>query len=400
MLNYLKTISATVVLFSSLNASSQVLTNEDSLASGLITSEKATVISGYGQAKYQNDFRKKTATVNLTRAILFLGHKFNDKISFFSELEIEDAKIEGGEEGGELAFEQLFLKFNLSKDIYLSAGLFTPRIGIINENHLPTTFNGNDRPYVERYLIPATWRELGVCLYGKSIALSGFNYTFGIMNGLNSAGFDSTRGIRGGRFEGRDATASNLAVTGSLLYYASHFRMQASGYYGGSAGLSDADADTLNLENGTFGTPVLLTEANIEYEHKGFSLRALATMIQIPDAKKINNAYGNDVAKTMFGYYGEIGYDLFRLCKKETQKNMVLFVRYESLDLNYRRPANLLRNKLLESNYIIAGLTYKPVKGVSVKADFVTHTTGKPNPAPSSFHATNSFFNLGFGYSF
>ncbi|HLG34648.1 MAG TPA: hypothetical protein VI757_07165, partial [Bacteroidia bacterium] len=337
---------------------------------------------------------------NLTRAVMFLGHKFSNRISFFSELEVEDAKMEGGEEGGELAFEQLFLKFNLSKDIYLSAGLFTPRMGIINENHLPTTYNGNNRPYVERYLIPATWRELGVCLYGKSNKLPGFNYTFGIMNGLNSAGFKSGTGIRGGRFEGRDATASNLAVTGSLLYYAGHFRIQASGCYGGSAGLSDADADTFNLDNGTFGTPVLLTEANIQYENKGFSLRALATMIQIPDAEKINSAYDNDVAKAMVGFYGEIGYNFLRLCKKETQKNLTLFIRYESLDLNNELPTNLTKNNLLVSSYVTAGLIYQPVKGVAVKADYVSRTTGKPDPAPSPFHKTNGFFNLGFGYSF
>jgi hypothetical protein len=400
MNKFSKFVTALSFMLTSFTVSAQVFTQEDSLSAGIIASDKATVISGYGEVKYSNDLQNNTASLNLTRAVMFLGHKFNNKISFFSELEVEDAKIAGGEAGGELAFEQLFIKFNISKDIYLSAGLFTPRIGIINENHLPTTYNSNDRPYTERYLIPATWRELGMCLYGKSNKLPGFNYSFGVMNGLNSADFEPGTGIRGGRFEGRDATASNLAVTGSLLYFANHFRIQASGYFGGSAGINDEDADTLHLDNGTFGTPVMLTEVNIQYEHKGFSLRALATMIKIPDAKKINNAYGNGIAEAMFGYYGEIGYDLLRLCKKETQKNLTLFFRYESLDLNSEVPAGVFTNRLLEISYFVTGLTYQPVKGVAVKADYVSRTTGKPNPVPAGFKKTNGFFNLGLGYSF
>jgi hypothetical protein len=73
--------------------------------------------------------------------------------------------------------EQAFLKFDLTPDIYLNAGLFIPRIGIINENHLPVTYNGNDRPVVETMVIPATWREIGVSINGTVPALPGLNYT-------------------------------------------------------------------------------------------------------------------------------------------------------------------------------------------------------------------------------
>jgi len=58
--------------------------------------------------------------------------------------------------------------FDLNKNNYIIAGLYIPRIGIINENHLPTTYNGNQRHFVEKYIIPSTWREIGVGLYGQS----------------------------------------------------------------------------------------------------------------------------------------------------------------------------------------------------------------------------------------
>ncbi len=296
----------------------------------------------------------------------------------------------------------------MNKDIYLVTGLFTPRIGIINENHLPTTFNGNDRPFVETFLIPATWRELGVCLYGKSNKITGLNYSLGLVNGLNSGSFEYGTGIREGRFEGRNASASNIAITGSLLYYINHFRIQASGYYGGSAGLTKREADSLQLSYGAFGTPVMLTEADIQYNHNGFEFRALATMVQISEADKINLAYANNTPNEMIGAYGEIGYNLLHLFKKDTQKNLTLFGRYEYLDLNYKIPENGITNDLLKKSFLIGGLTYQPIKGVTVKADYVFRTTGEPNPAlivnpfPQAlpYYKTNGFFNLGIGYSF
>ena len=144
----------------------QVITSEDSLNAGLVRSDRTTVISGYGEVKVSYDQQLGTGVANLTRNVLFLGHRFNDHISFFSEMELENARVENGRAGGELSMEQLFIKFDLTKDIYLTGGLFIPRLGIINENHLPTTFSGNDRPFVEQFIIPSTWREIGIGLYG------------------------------------------------------------------------------------------------------------------------------------------------------------------------------------------------------------------------------------------
>ena len=123
----------------------QVITKEDSLAAGLIASNNATVISGYGSVIYSNNLSYDQALINVERLVLFVGHKFSKKISFFSELELEDAKVAQGQASGEFSIEQAFLKFNVNRSNYITTGLFIPRIGIINENHLPTTFNGNKR---------------------------------------------------------------------------------------------------------------------------------------------------------------------------------------------------------------------------------------------------------------
>ena len=196
-----------------------------------------TVVSGYGSAAFQRNFNQQQSTVTLERAVLFVGHQFSQKISFFSELEMENAKVEGGvSNNAEIAMEQAFLKFNLNAHQYFIAGLFTPRIGILNENHLPTNFNGVERPIVETLIIPATWRELGVGFYGNSEKIP-LNYSFALMNGLEGANFEHGTGIRGGRAEGNLASANNIAVTAAVQYFWKNFKFQVSGYSGGTVTL-------------------------------------------------------------------------------------------------------------------------------------------------------------------
>src|SRR5882672_1465747 len=242
-----------------------MITSEDSLNNN--AAKNKTVISGYGSAFYQRDFNAKQSSVTLERAVLFVGHQFNEKIAFFSELELEKAKIAAGESGtGEIAMEQAYLKFNLNARQYLVAGLFVPRIGILNENHLPINFNGVERPIVEQVVIPATWRELGIGFYGSLDRLP-VNYSVALVNGLNSAGFEHGTGIMGGRAEGSTALANNLALTASAQYLWNNFKFQLSGYMGGTVGLSKRSADSLNvgLQTGAFGTPLYLGEFDVQY---------------------------------------------------------------------------------------------------------------------------------------
>jgi hypothetical protein len=324
-------------------------------------------------------------------------------------MELENAGVSStGGFKGELSMEQLFLKFNINRDVYLTAGLFIPRMGIINENHLPTTFNGNDRPFVETFLIPATWRELGIGIYGNVRRIPGLNYSFAIMNGLNSAGFNNGTGIADGRFEGSQASASNVAVTGSVLYYYRNFRLQASGYFGGTAGLAKRVADSLQLRSGPFGTPVGLIEANAQYHNRGVSIKALATSAHIQDAYRINRAYANNTPAAMLGAYAEAGYNFFKIWNDGTTKNLTVFVRYEWMDLNYQLPSNGIENGTLRKSFVVTGITFQPVQGVVVKLDYVARQTGNRNPElvvtpfPSAlpYYTNNGFLNLGFGYSF
>lgn len=394
-----------LVLGFGVTAQAQFLTREDSLNAGLTPNAKAVILAGYGEAKVSVDGNQQTAEANLTRSVLFLGYRFSKKITFFSELEIEDAKIDGG--GGEIGMEQCVLKFDLNRNHYLLAGLFIPRIGMLNENHLPITFNGNDRHMVERMVLPSTWREIGVGYYGSSNRIPGLNWSAAVMNGLNGAGISGAKGIRDARFEGREATASNIGTTASLLYFYKGFRFQASGYFGGTVGLNAIAADSLGLDSGPFGTPVALGEFNIQYRKKGFQFKALGAYTAIPDADKLNRAFANNVSEAIYGYMAEAGYNLFETTRWN-EKQLVLFARYEALDLMAKVPENGIRDEQYKQSYIISGLTFFPVRGVAVKFDWKHLRTGEQNPAlvfnPSpnapAYLPVNNFYQLGLAYSF
>lgn len=388
-------------------AQQNVFTNEDSLNAG--GGVNKTVISGYGSAFYQRNFNERQSTATLERVVLFVGHRFSSKIAFFSEMEIENAKVAGGEDNGaEISMEQAFLKFNLNSKQYIIAGLFIPRIGILNENHLPVNFNGVERPIVEQLVIPSTWRELGVGFYGSANRFP-VNYSVAIMNGLNSEEFQHGSGIRGGRSEGSSALANNLAITGALQYAYNNFKAQISGYAGGTVGLSKLSADSLGLDSGGFGTPIYLGEADVQYAKDGFAMKVLGAYIHYPDAAKINTAYAKNIAKGMYGAYAEVGYDWLHK-NSETSQQLITFVRGELIDLNSSIPAppKAVYDGTQKQTHIITGISYLPIPNIVLKADVRILHTGKQNPAlvinppPNAipYQQNNQFLNVGFGYSF
>ncbi len=327
-------------------------TGEDSLTQGI--AKNKTVLSGYGSTYYQHDHNAQKSFITLERFVFFIGHQFNNKIAFFSETEIENAKIEGGVPGGEIALEQAFLRFEFNSKQYLVAGLFTPRIGLLNENHLPVNFNGVERPIVEQLVIPATWRELGIGFYGELRRLP-LNYSVAIVNGLDAGAFTHGSGIREGRAEGDFSTANNLAVTAALQYFYKDFKFQISGYAGGTTTFGKREADSLQLKSGAFGAPVYLSEFDFQYAKNGFTSKGIFTYVSYPQAAVTNKVFASNVPAGMYGSYVEVGYNLFEHAKEEKLQPQKLnaFARYEILDLNQSIPDNGVYDGTEKQNHLV-----------------------------------------------
>ena len=355
----------------------------------LATAQESTTIGGYGEIHYTNLTGRNTpAEVNLRRFIVFLAHTFNDRLSFHSELEVEDAKIEGGTSpGGEVAMEQAFLAYRLGDTFTLRTGLLLPPVGIINETHEPPTFNGVDRPAFDHDVIPTTWRELGVGITGSLPVAGGLSYRLYLLNGLRAEGFSDEEGVRGGRQEGKEATFANPSLTGRLEWVRPGLRIGGSFWYGGTTA-----GDTL-LGTGTFDAPVALISADARYERGGFMLRGVVATISVSDADSINGLYGSDVGSRIAGGYVEGAYNVLRFLAPASSQRLNAFVRHERFDTHAAVPTGTVRNRELARRITTLGLAYKPTWNTVFKGDYEIRRTAAGT-------AQSETLRLGVGYQF
>ncbi len=52
--------------------------------------------------------------------------------------------------------EQAFLQYKVNSFLNIRGGLLLVPMGIVNEYHEPTAFNGVERPLIDKYIVPTT----------------------------------------------------------------------------------------------------------------------------------------------------------------------------------------------------------------------------------------------------
>lgn len=332
-------------------------------------------IGGYGEMTYQNyDKRKQDNTAagtrdeaNFLRAILYVGYKFNDRILFNSELEIENGST--GKGRGEVSVEQAYVDFRLRDEIGVRAGTLLVPMGLQNEIHEPTTFHGVQRTSVERNIIPSTWRENGVGVFGD---LGPVSYRSYLVTGLQSttntgvSGFTSSTGLRSGRSSGAKSYAEDFASVTRVDY-----KPLAGVLVGGSFYVGQADQSLV-----ANSVPVSMWEGHLKAEYRGAELRALYAEGRVGNADLVNITNGyTSAAKTsvgskLFGGYVEGAYDVLSLMKDNKGQYLAPFFRYERYDTQADTPSAFAKNPANSRVEYTAGLTYKPIQQVAVKADF------------------------------
>ncbi len=321
----------------------------------------ATSIGGYGELHY-NSLDSKDE-IDLHRFILFLGHRFSDRINFFSELEVEHTQAGEGKSGGEVAIEQAFLNFNLTDSLAAKAGVILVPAGILNETHEPPTFYGVERNPVETNVIPTTWRETGAGLSGRFG--QGFGYDLLLSSGLKTPTTGSSAySIRSGRQSGRQADANNAAVTARLKWTG------APGVEFAATAQRQSDITQGTVTDGVAGAATLW-EAHVVLARGPFGLRALYANWDLDGTGP--KALGRDEQR---GWYVEPS---FKLTPK-----FGIFARFNEWD-NDASDATDSKKKQKD-----IGFNYWPHEQVVLKFD-VQRQSGA---------VSDNGFNLGVGYMF
>ncbi|WP_150048987.1 MULTISPECIES: porin family protein [Methylomonas] len=357
-------------------------------ASNVYRVNRGLSIGGYGEAFYTNYTDEKASgasdSFDLQRAVLYAGYKFNDWIILNNEIEFEHASTgEGAEEKGEVSVEFSQLDFLLDPKYNIRAGLMLVPMGFINEMHEPTTFHGNRRPDVERFIIPSTWREMGAGLFGEIIP--GLQYRVYAMNGLNARSFES-EGIREGRQGGSQALAEDFAFTGRVDYSPA---VVPGLMVGGSAFIGNSGQNELYLGR-KLDVATQLYEGHMQYRYRGLELRALGAWGQVNDTEILSQAIGETIGKESFGWYAEAAYDIMPHLLKDSTQYLAPFFRFEKYDPMAAVAAGFADNLGLDRWIYQGGLSYKPIDNIVIKADYRNIQAKQDSPANE--------FNLGIGF--
>jgi hypothetical protein len=360
-------------------------------ASKIYDANRGLSIGGYGEANYSgkvSDDDDESDRADFLRFVLYTGYKFSDRLLLNSEIEFEHATTASTvtSSGGSVSVEFAYLDYLYAPPLNLRAGLVLVPLGFLNEIHEPPFFYGNNRPEVERRIIPSTWRELGAGVFGN---LGGdLAYRAYLMTSLNAEGFEDT-GIRDGRQSGNRVVAESPAGAVRLDYTP---RQVPGALLGAAAFLGDTGQDQ-SYDGRTVDAFLSLWEVHAQYRARGLSLRALAAFGSLDDAATLSIANQQTIADRFEGWYAEAAYDVMPLLLPDLPtQSLEPFFRYEHVDTQAGVPTGFVRELAEDVAIYTIGVSYKPHPQVVLKLDY-RNLEPRRGPYPDEV-------NVGLGFIF
>lgn len=346
---------------------------------------------GYGEMLYENfagsnDAGARTTTkdrFDMLRGVLYTGYKYNDRVLFNSEIEFEHGNTALG---GEASVEFAYLDFMATKNVGVRTGLLLIPMGLVNEQHEPTTYLTARRSTVENAIIPTTWREMGAGVFGEHGPLSWRAYA---VNSIRGDRF-TAGGVRGGRQKGANAQIEDIALTGRLDYEPFDGTTIGGSFFSGNTGQGNAAGGSVVEGNLT------IFDLHGEAQFRGATVRALWAQATLDDVAELNALQGltgnRSIGEELGGWYVEAGYDVSSLLPRFGESALTPYLRYEQLDTQRSVPLGFTRNPASEQTIFTIGLQFRPVPQTVIKADY----QNSDNEAGTGLDQ----WNIGVGYIF
>jgi len=341
------------------------------------------ILGGYGEVHgnfFLNDDndRESNAKLDVHRLVSFIGYKFNDRVTFVSEIEFEHVV--------ELYVEQAFLDYKINDNLSFQSGLMLVPMGIQNLYHEPNTFNGVERTSVDKYIIPTTWREIGAGVSGRVDDYS-LNYQLMMVNGFN--GFDEQggvfsgkKGLRSGRQKGAESYVTDFDFAGRVSYFGILGWNLGASFYSGESETSDFGNDSTQID-------IQMTGIDARYNNGNFQARGQYVIGNLGNTLAYNAKTLNDLGSVITGYYLEFGYDVLQ---GNSDNKLILFGRYENYN-THEETEGFNANLSYDRTERTVGLTFKVAEGAAFKMDYQL----KGNKASEE---DSKQFNLGIAVGF
>lgn len=296
------------------------------------------------------------------------------------------------EKGGEVALEQFWLnKAFLQGKINIKAGEIIVPVSYANAYHEPMNFFTCYRPKGESTILPNTWHQLGISLWGK---IRDWRYEMQFLSALNSESFTAEKFVHQGATSPYEYKVANCYAAAVRIdnYSVNGLRVGISGYYGHTfrnsiktPGASYDDVTgALAIVSGDFQLKRWnwIVRGNVVFAH-------LADADRISEYNKANSTHhkyqdGNpfhntNIASNALSYSLEAGYDFFSYIRKlKGKQHLYLFGRFDHYDSmasgTYKKQYGYC------APYITTvGFNYHPIKQVVIKGEYAHGTFKKPN---------------------
>ena len=382
--------------------------------------EKASrlTIGGYGEAVFTRNFysdkylrytdaqRYKDddshGRFDLPHVVLWLGYDFGHGWSLGTEIEFEHGGTESAveieeeeageyeaevERGGEVALEQFWInKEWLGGRVNLKMGHLVVPVGATNMYHLPTEFFTNYRPEGESTIMPCTWHETGVSLWGE---IGKWRYEVMMLPGLDSDRFGRQNWIAGGAGSPYEFNIANSYAGAFRVdnFSVKGLRLSLSGYIGNS--FKNTLSVTENAKYKDVKGTVMIGAFDFCYETKNFVVRGNFDYGHLSDSElitKYNMSMRNDspspkqaVGSDAIAVGVEAGYDIFSLAnsKKMNGKKLHLFGRYEYYDSMFKTEGSIMDAEWCGRQRVAVGVNYRPLKSIVLKGEYSIGLLGK-----------------------
>ena len=387
----------------------------------------------YGQNRYyggMGNTKKNHAEISIPRFVLSGEYRITPKWILAAEIEFESGgtgmayELESGtgsengeyeveyEKGGEVALEQFHITRLIVPEFNIRAGHLVLPIGLTNAHHEPLNFFTAARPEGSTILLPSTWHETGLELFGqfgKKKAV--FNYQAMITAGLNPNGFNVYNWVKGGKqglFETDNFTSP--AYSARLDWKGvPGLRIGASLFYNPSAEKNCDKLDTYSsLKN---PVNVLIYSFDAQYINKFFTVRAnylSGDITETVDLTARNRKYTSKspysrkgpIAKRALDYSVEVGLNV-----KAFFDNAPKFPRlYPFAHYNYYNPqeegeTGMVMEKRCQVSMWSFGINYYAVPGLVIKADYTTRQIGTNKMFGKSEFNSENEIRLGIAYA-
>ncbi len=290
------------------------------------------------------------------------------------------------EKGGEVAVEQFWIEKSFATWANLRMGHVIVPVGLTNVYHLPTEFFSALRPEEESSILPCTWHETGVSLWGRAGA---WRYEAQFLAGLDAERFSNANWIAGGSVSPYEFKIANVYAGAARLdnFSVKGLRMGLSGYYGYSA-INSLKAEryenrgvkgivTIGSFDAVYNDYNVLARGNVMYGHLGGSYDISMINKRLPSASPSPRT---DVASDVLSYYIEAGYDLLSFFGNRTYKGDKLYVygHYGYYNSMYKTADGIAQKGWAERTIMSVGLNYFPMKELVIKAEYAFRKLNAP----------------------